>query len=232
MPSIRLGRYEVEEYELPPVCARCGGRAVVSPSKKFAWHPGWVIVMLFISWPIYLILALVLTKRMTVPLPLCEQHRGYWRNRALLVWGGLAVLALLTVLGLILAGVLDDGSGDTLYPPVIIAAVLAFLVWLITAAIVQSVSIRPTEITDRGIRLVGVSEDFIDAVREDRRGADEEDREREEEDRPRHPREDRDRGRVRPRDGEDDKRSRRRTDDEDGGYYDPRRRRRETEDER
>ena len=49
--------------------------------------------------------------------------------------------------------------------------------WLIVAAIIQNTAIRPTEITDDYIVLTGVSRDFDDAVRDERR------REREREDR-------------------------------------------------
>jgi hypothetical protein len=211
MASLRLGRYEVEEYSLPRVCARCGATAVVSPAKRFSWHPPWVVVFILVAIPIYIIIALALTKRMTVPVPFCERHRHYWRNRLLFVLGGLAVLLVLGVGGGILASALDDRGQGNIFGAVCGGTIVLGLIWLIAAAIVQAISIRPNEITDRSITLVGVSADFVDAVREERRA--DRDREDEEDDRPR---------RRRERDeGEDDRpRARRRPAEDDEGYYD------------
>jgi hypothetical protein len=238
MARIRLGRYEVEEYELPRVCARCGKKAVAFPKKSFAWHPPWVIVFVFVGLLVYVVLALVLTKRMTVPLPLCERHRSYWRNRALFLYGGLLAVVLLGIVGLVAASVLDDRGDNHAMGAVCFIVGGIFVLWLFPAAIVSASGIRPQEITDRSITLAGLSEDFVDTVREERRGDEEED------DRPRRRRSRRDeeededdqppRRRSR-RDEEDDRpRSRRRSDEEDeGGYYDPdqRRRRGRSEDE-
>src|SRR5947209_5044257 len=44
MASIRLGRYEVEDYDLPKVCMRCGARAVTYKQRRFRWFPRWLIV--------------------------------------------------------------------------------------------------------------------------------------------------------------------------------------------
>jgi hypothetical protein len=236
MASVRLGRYEVEEYELPRVCAKCGRKAVARPSKTFSWHPPWVIVLIFAGLLIYVIVALVLTKRMAVPLPLCERHRNYWRNRAIVIYGGLLALVL-GVGGVVVASVLDEGGKDNAVGLACIGTGLVFIVWLFAAAIMQATSIRPNEVTDRSITLVGLSGDFVEAVREDRRDdTDEED----EDDRPRRrrPRDEDDEDRVRRQraldDDEDDRpRSKRLADEDDGGYYDPeaKRRQRDRDDE-
>jgi hypothetical protein len=224
MATVRLGRYEVEEYELPCVCARCGAKAVVWPHKRFAWSPPWIGVLILLGGLgllLLIILALVLTKRMTVPLPLCERHRNYWRNRGIFIWGGLLAVVLLAVVAITLGAVLDDKRiTESAVAITVLGSIGLFFVWLISAAVVQYVGIRPSEITDRAITLTGLSRDFVDAVREDRRGDDDED----DDDRPRARRRDRD------EDEDDRPRARRRErDDEDedrGRYYDPDRRRR------
>lgn len=76
MAKVRLRRYEIEEYDLPPVRAKCGARAVARPEKTFSWHPGWVTVLILVGLMPYVLVALILTKRMTVPLPLCQRHRN------------------------------------------------------------------------------------------------------------------------------------------------------------
>jgi hypothetical protein len=216
MATIRLGRYEVEEYPMPPVCAKCGARAVVAPDKRFAWSPPWLAVLILLGalgLLLYIILALSLTRRMTVPLPLCERHRDYWRNRRLFIWGGLAVVVLFGIAAIALGIVLDDrGITDSAILVTILSTVGLFVAWLISAAVVQNVSIRCNEITDRAITVTGLSDEFVDAVREARRG--EEREEDEEDDRPR-------RRRRRADDEEDDRpRARRREKANDGGYYD------------
>jgi hypothetical protein len=211
MAKIRLRRWEIEDDDLPPVCAKCGRRAVVNPKKTFSWHPMWVIALILVNLLLYVIVALALTKRMTVPLPFCERHRNYWRNRKIFVYGGLLGLLLLGAIGVIAALALDSSGESGMLGTVCILGFGIFLVLLIAAAIMQTNSIRPDEITDRSITLVGLSRDFTDAVYDDREAAEEEaDR----------------RWRERGRDDEDRPRSRRGTTKDDDRYYEPREKRR------
>jgi hypothetical protein len=237
MATVRLGRYEVEKYELPPVCAGCGAKAVVRRRKTFAWYPGWVIVLFFVASPlIAAIIAAALTKRMAVALPFCEDHRNYWRNRSLSTYLGLLAVILLAAGATALAVMFDKRGQDDLLAFACVGSAGLFLLWLVEVAIIHSLSIRPLEITDREIRLTRVSPYFVDAVDEDRRrGYDDEDNE---DDLPRRkrPRDDDEAGRVRRKrdrdDDEDDRpRARRRAaDEDDGGYYDPNAKRRDRED--
>jgi hypothetical protein len=203
MPTLRLGTYEVRKYGLPPTCARCGAKAVVSPPKRFAWSPSWLPMLILLGAPgllIYLVLAASLARYRIVPLPLCERHRNYWLTRKLFFWSGLAALVLFGPLAITLAVISDDrGLTDDLIPFAILGTIGAALVWLITAAIVQSVSIRATEITEHAIALTGLSPEFVEAVRDARSGDEEEDAEDEEDEPPR---------------------PRRRDREYDGGYYD------------
>jgi hypothetical protein len=213
MATLRLGRYEVAQYDLPPFCAKCGRKAAVSPDKTFAWSPGWLAFLILLGLPgliLYIIVAVVLTKRMTVPLPLCERHRNYWRNRAILVYGGLVAMLVLGVLGFIAAALLhEEGSGDSAFLIAGVGTGGLFVVWVFTAAIVVSGGIRSAEITERSITLSGLSRDFVDEVRLDRRGDEQDDEEDE-------------------RDRAAKRRSRARAEENDdrGGYYDPDHRRR------
>jgi hypothetical protein len=223
MATLRLGRYEVKEFELPRLCARCGQEAVVAPEKRFSWHPPWCVAFILlgcIGLAIYMILAIVLTKRMTVPLPLCERHRNYWQNRQIVIFGGLLAVVLLSVLGFFVAAMFDTGflDDDSLLVAVLVAVGL-FLAWLLTAAIMGSSGMRAKEISDLSITLVGLSEDFVSEVRQDRRGRDDEDQDDKDEDRVR---------RKRQRDEDDRPRDQRRPakEEDDGGYYDPKAERR------
>src|SRR5262249_9663675 len=69
MATVRLERDEVDNDSLPDVCMVCGAEATLRKRKSFSWHPPWVILLILISlWP-YIIVALILTKRMTVRAP-------------------------------------------------------------------------------------------------------------------------------------------------------------------
>jgi hypothetical protein len=116
---------------------------------------------------IALILALVLTKKMTVRVPVCERHVGYWKRRGLTL--GLSFLAVVgfAIGALIATGGKDPGK-DIDTGLLCLGAVLLFVAWLFTAAIYQTIGMRPIEITDRFIRFTGVSKAFVDAIEDDR----------------------------------------------------------------
>ncbi len=173
MATVRLGRYEVEDYDLPRVCMRCGAPAVGYKERRFRWFPPWLIVTFPLGILPYIILTEVMTRRMAVRVPYCAEHRRppLWPIGAYL--GILAALITLTV-GLM---VILQGRAAGL---ICLGGFVAFLAWCMAAAIIGTPGIRPTEITEKSITLKGVSEGFIAALEADRRGGadDEEDRDR------------------------------------------------------
>jgi hypothetical protein len=202
MATVRLGRYELEEYDLPRVCMYCGARATHYKSRRFQWFPPWAWLVL--GW----LGAMIFMKSCTMPAPLCEKHKWHWGGRTAVI-----LLSLLGLIVVVLAGV-ALGSALDLDPAVVFLPILVLFVgWLVLAVVLSATQIRPTEITDKSITLRGVSEDFVEALEEARRGDDE--------DRPR-----RRRARDEDEDDEDDRPRRRRRAADDGGYYDPGRRRR------
>jgi len=216
MASVRLGRYEAEDYDLPRVCMRCGGRAVTYKQRGFRWFPRWLIVMFPLGILPYIIMTEVMTKRMAVWVPCCDKHkkRPLWPTLA-----SVGILIALIATAVILVLILDDAGATALICSV---GVLTFIIWAFGTLIIHTPAIRPTEITDKSITLKGVCEEFIEALEADRRG-----------DTTRHVRDDRRRRRPPRDDDENDRpRERRRDADEDGGgYYDPQRRRPEARDE-
>lgn len=67
--------------ELPPFCVKCGRPAEADRlTKRFSWHPQWVYFFILIGVLIYVILAAVLSKRMTVQLPFCKSHLEKYRT--------------------------------------------------------------------------------------------------------------------------------------------------------
>jgi hypothetical protein len=203
MADLRLGRYEIEHYDPPPVCIRCGAPSVVCKDHRFQWSPPWVYILLFLGVLPYAIAASATMKRMTVPVPLCERHKWHWGGRTAVVLLGLLAFILIMIAGIAL------GSENKLNPGVIfVPIVFLFFAWIISAVVLATTTIRPREITDKSITLSGVSPEYITALNEARRGEGDED------DAPR---------RRRRRDDDEDERprGRRQGPDDDGGYYDP-----------
>jgi len=182
MATVWLDESEcTRDGNLPPVCLKCGADAHQTVRKSFSWCPGWVIVLILAGVLIWLIVAMILTKRMSVYAPLCDEHKGMFTRRALLtallVVLSLGSLAVGIAVPIILEGPggrAPDWAGFT-----ILAGAGLMLVLLIAAAIVSKGGIGPNEITDRDIQLKGVHEYFVAALKAQRRAErDERDRRR------------------------------------------------------
>ena len=178
MATIRLTRREVEDELLPELCLKCGSTTTTHKSKTFSWHPPWIGVLILACLLPYAIVAAIMTKRMTVVAPLCDQHRSHWLWRTLFLFLGLVFFVILAFVGILLLSLNNQPGAQQsdLAGLVCGASALSGLIWLIAAAIIQSIAIKPSEITDRSITLTNVSPKFKDALDDDRA------REREEED--------------------------------------------------
>jgi hypothetical protein len=166
MPNISLDLEEVEDG-LPPVCMRCGAPTTVFKKRTFTWTPQWVALTAFVL-PLCIILAITLRKRVTVPIPLCKRHQNHWSWRAWAMGAPLAALAVLVLAGAGVMLALDVGENSPVFPVFFIGLLILFLAWLITAAILQSTTIRPLDITEYSIALTGVSQAFVNAVYDER----------------------------------------------------------------
>jgi hypothetical protein len=172
MAQVRLGRFEAEEGDLPAVCLRCGAPSTLVKSRTFSWAPPWVIVLILAGLLPYILVSVILTKRMRVQAPLCEQHRNYWVWRAWFAYGGLAAFAVAGGLWVFLIGALHqpnkhDSSMNHLFALFSCFGMIVFAIWLVALVIVQNSAIRPSEITDRSITLMKVSDRFAQAVHEE-----------------------------------------------------------------
>jgi rRNA maturation protein Nop10 len=174
--DVRLGRREVEGGELPKVCMRCGAPAAVILPRKLSWHPEWIgLLMLFVFCflPIALvgiILAFALTKRMKVPIPLCQAHRRHWVWKNVVGIVGLVLLLTVGGIGLIVLGQtnMPRDTADRLGGILCGGTFFGFFLWLIALIILEGRAIKAAEITDRGITLRGVSPVFLQALWEHR----------------------------------------------------------------
>ena len=220
MANITLSEYECDHDLLPDVCVVCGGPATVRKARVFSWFPGWVWILILVSWIVVLIVALILTKKRVAQMPVCDRHAGYWRLRAATLWvpsivivGGWSAFALYVISQPV--GAMDEDLRALLC----FGSSILLVVWVIIAALIYANGVRVTEITDRDMSLAGVHLEFVEALREERAwargdryrrrkryGDERDDYDDEPDDSP---------ARRRPRDNwDDDDRPRRRRDDE------------------
>ena len=168
MSNVRITEFECRKNLLPDVCMFCGRRAVDRKKRTFAWHPPWVWILILAGILVAAIVAMILTKRMTVRVPVCNEHEGFWRRRNLII--GLSFLAMVVAEVVLIAISVSLPPGQNNDPGgfICLGGTAMFLGWLVLVAIYSTRGIRPTEITDRFIRLTGVHRDFIDALEDDR----------------------------------------------------------------
>jgi hypothetical protein len=156
-------------YDLPRVCMKCGADATSAKLKQFVWYPPWTIILILLGvWP-FIIVVLVLTKRMRVEMQFCDQHKHHYLMRTLLGLAGLAVLVGIGFLAFVVAVNNQPGNnGGDLVGFLCLGWFAALLIFAITASVINMLTtIRPTLITDRDITLTNVSPEFRRAVEEE-----------------------------------------------------------------
>lgn len=175
MARVTITREELEDGLLPPVCALTGAPTDDVKKKTFMWQPGWVSVLILAGLLPYLIVSLMMRKQMRVELPMVRDRHGHWIWRVLVGLSGVTI-GFSAIIG---GGLLAENRGSESVGGVLaLVGVSVVLVSLIVWLVLNNNSIRPAEITDRDITLVGVHQGFVDALENDR-DADEERYERE-----------------------------------------------------
>jgi hypothetical protein len=159
MAQIRLGRYEAEEGELPPLCLRCGAPAVLFKAKLLSWQPAWTYIVFGLTfWPLLAFTA-ILRKRMRLLAPFCAAHRNHWQRRRLLSWSVLGGLLILFLLGILLAIRLE--LENIRVPNPFLLFWVAGMAITFAIELLRAGSIRPIEISDEAITLTNVAEAFV-----------------------------------------------------------------------
>ena len=139
-----------KEATLPDRCVKCDAPANGFRLKRqLSWHHPALFLLLLIAWLIYLILAMVLRKKATVYLGLCQEH--YQRRRKMLTVGfiilGVALISMIVALA-------SEYPGFGLLGLLI---VLATIIWLAFVARVVNVK----KIDDRYVWLTGIHEKYL-----------------------------------------------------------------------
>ena len=150
-----------KDGRLPDVCVKSGVKTGERLKRKMSWHNPWIALTILAGLLVYVILALVLTKRATIDLPLCETEKAKRRKMLGILWViGLACLGLF-IGGLYFAIDQTFGRGSTLPVPIIILGAVGGIITLIMGQKVAGV-VKPTKITDTHVWLKGVHPSILE----------------------------------------------------------------------
>jgi hypothetical protein len=143
---------------LPATCIKCGASADKPWRKKFYWHTPWLYLMIiFPGLLIYVIVALIVRKKMELNLPLCERHHGDRKRYRLL---GAVMLAGFVPAGLFLGKIGSETLGWVTGCAMFAAAIVFYALC--------GLGVRPTKIDENGGIFRGAGPVFLDALPEQR----------------------------------------------------------------
>jgi len=144
---------------LPDVCVKSNQPATRRLMRKLSWHHPALALSVLIAVPLYLVLALVFTKRATIEIGLTEEWFARRRRRLLFTW----IIVLLAVV-LFFGALLTMGPASGPAPGVALAlSILLFLAGIIYGNFACRM-VWPQRITDQYIFLRGVSREFLDRL--------------------------------------------------------------------
>jgi len=141
-----------KDAQLPDRCVKCNAFTNGRLRRKFSWHHPAIYILLIVAWLFYLIVAMIVRKRATVDLGLCEEHSAKRRTYIWISW----LLALGGVAGFVLAMIAGDGT----------PALIGFLL-LLTAIVFGVITTRvvyPSKIDDRFVWLKGVNAEYLNQL--------------------------------------------------------------------
>jgi len=137
------------QSSLPARCYKCNQEVATAPiTRKLYWHPPAYYLFIFFNFIVYVIVAIIVRKRATLDVYLCEQHTQRRKYFMIGGWAG-ALLGILMVI---------VGAGENIGWLVVLGIVL-FLGATI-AGIAGSQLARPSRIKGDTIWLTGAGKEF------------------------------------------------------------------------
>src|SRR5688572_8053443 len=106
MAQVRLTSEGFGVQDLPPLCMVCGNSADLRQWRRFAWHPGWVYLLLLFGVLPWIIGAMFTSRTAHINAPLCTRHVNHWRKRTFFIVSG-----ILGLLGILIAVIQYSNSG-------------------------------------------------------------------------------------------------------------------------
>ncbi len=142
---------------LPDRCVKSNVPTDRKLKRNLTWHHPAIFLSILISLCVYVILALILSKKATIHIGLAD----IWfakRSRAIMIgWG-----SVLASIAMIIGGIVLIDQND-LFGIMIAAGVLVFLVGAIYG-LVAARMVTPTKIDDTFVWLKGVNSDYLDSL--------------------------------------------------------------------
>jgi hypothetical protein len=144
---------------LPDICVKSNQPATRRITRNLQWHHPAIALTILLGLLVYVVLAIVLTKRATITVPLSEEWFARRRQRILIAWVvGLVSLGLLFG-GIALGVSTEHGEYFLLFVAGIFVGLGALIYGQYGAAMV-----RPTRMTDDYIWLKGVHPDYLNRL--------------------------------------------------------------------
>jgi hypothetical protein len=138
--------------------ARCVKSNVPTPrtlKRKLTWHHPAVYIALLFNLLVYILLAVILSKRATIYIGLSDEWFAKRRRAILIGWG-----LVLASIGMFAGGIAMIDGNENVGVILILSAFLLFFIGAIYGLIAARM-VTPTRITDDYIWLKGVHRDFL-----------------------------------------------------------------------
>lgn len=144
---------------LPDICVKSNVPAKGRLTRKLQWHHPAIALTILIGVLVYFVIALVVTKKATLSIPLSDEWLARRKSRMLIAWGIAAAGLLMFVLGIVL-GSRAGGEGFFLL-------LIPGFFLMIGAAIYGQYACRmvwPQRITDEYVWLNGIHPDYLNRL--------------------------------------------------------------------
>ena len=142
--------------EFPDICLVSNLPAEGSRlQRKFSWHHPLIALSILIAVPVYLVLAIVLSKRATLHVPMTRQWIIRRRWRIAVAW-----LVGLSSIALFIGAIVLDDNGVDLGAWLFLASIFLFL-GAVFFGIIACPLIKPARISDQFVWLRGVHPDYL-----------------------------------------------------------------------
>jgi hypothetical protein len=139
---------------LPDRCIKSNVATDRKLKRSLNWHPSWVFLTILISLCVYIVIALILSKKATIRIGLSDEWFAK-RSRAILIgWG-----SVLASIGMLISGGAMIEQNDA-FGILILAGVVLFLFGAIYG-LIRARMISPTKIDDAYVWIKGANAEYL-----------------------------------------------------------------------
>jgi hypothetical protein len=149
-----------KQAPLPPICLKSGQPATQWLRRNLQWHEPWLAITILAGVLVYVIIALIMTKRASILIGLTDEWAARRKTRIFIALGIVLAGIALAATGIFLGNQGRDQEGW-------FSLVALALFVLIGAALYGQYACRlvwPQRITDQYVWLKGVHPDFLDQL--------------------------------------------------------------------